>query len=493
MKKLFTLVALALVAMSASAKEVLTLPEDMGPGKVTAFGSWEWRDVAKLYSGAEIAEDATDEGVIYYDASAFDYLVIKYKQCSVKTNFGVQFNSKGTVGQWGPELYQSQEVIAANTSGVLGVKLDADHKNKVYKVYLQPQGEGSLIIEEVYFGSEAEYQADLAANPVVDWYPETKELSVASATNTWNDASYTEFDPATGKVTIVKNNGAQGWWLGNDADFAYYDYFVLELADVQKAGYLQLNVGTCSEFTDGSYVKLVTLPAKDANEKRLISQIMIQGGEGTTFTIKKAYFATAEYVRDNGIHDEVVYGDTQELSLANLGAGWNSEYDAATATISVTGEEGGKGWWVKPADYSHFDNFVVEFETTTSAGKVVVEYVDPDELQQAPALAPKAEAPASTETVFGVGATCVVVPLDATGKSAVQQLYVMGTQDATFKLKKAYVAVASATPEAQLGTGINALTINNDVNAPMYNLAGQRVDAQFKGVVIQNGRKFMNK
>jgi hypothetical protein len=52
MKKLFTLVALALVAMSASAKEVLTLPEDMGPGKVTEFGNWAWRDVAKLYSGA---------------------------------------------------------------------------------------------------------------------------------------------------------------------------------------------------------------------------------------------------------------------------------------------------------------------------------------------------------------------------------------------------------------------------------------------------------
>ena len=499
MKKLFTLVALALVAMSASAKEVIELPEGMGPGVTTAFGNWEWKTVKRLYTGEDVVGDkekgtATDEGTIYYDASAFDYLVIKYKQCSVKTSFGIQYETKGTAHpQYGAEFYEGKEVIAANTSGVLGVKLDADHKNKCYTIFLQSQGEGSMIIEEIYFGSEAEYQADLAANPVVDWYPETKELSVASATNTWNDASYTEFDPATGKVTIVKNNGAQGWWLGNDADFAYYDYFVLELADVQKAGYLQLNVGTFSEFTDGSYVKLVTLPAKDANEKRLISQIMIQGGEGTTFTIKKAYFATAEYVRDNGIHDEVVYGDTQELSLANLGAGWNSEYDAATATISVTGEEGGKGWWVKPADYSHFDNFVVEFETTTSAGKVVVEYVDPDELQQAPALAPKAEAPASTETVFGVGATCVVVPLDATGKSAVQQLYVMGTQDATFKLKKAYVAVASATPEAQLGTGINALTINNDVNAPMYNLAGQRVDAQFKGVVIQNGRKFMNK
>ena len=490
MKKLFTLVALALVAMSASAKEVLTLPEDMGPGKVTAFGSWEWRDVAKLYSGAEIAEDATDEGVIYYDASAFDYLVIKYKQCSVKTNFGVQFNSKGTVGQWGPELYQSQEVIAANTSGVLGVKLDADHKNKVYKVYLQTQGEGSLIIEEVYFGSEAEYQADLAANPVVDWFPATKEMNLDNATNTWGTATY---DAATHTAKLVADGDASGWWV-NGGDYSYYDYFVVEFAGFQRVGYAQFAIfGQNVPITnEGNFVMLVDIAAMTRNQPSGFN-LVIQGGGGTTWTWKKAYFATAEYVRDNGIHDEVVYGDTQELSLANLGAGWNSEYDAATATISVTGEEGGKGWWVKPADYSHFDNFVVEFETTTSAGKVVVEYVDPDELQQAPALAPKAEAPASTETVFGVGATCVVVPLDATGKSAVQQLYVMGTQDATFKLKKAYVAVASATPEAQLGTGINALTINNDVNAPMYNLAGQRVDAQFKGVVIQNGRKFMNK
>lgn len=490
MKKLFTLVALALVAMSASAKEVLTLPEDMGPGKVTEFGYWAWRDVAKLYSGAEIAEDATDEGVIYYDASAFDYLVIKYKQCSVKTNFGVQFNSKGTVGQWGPELYQSQEVIAANTSGVLGVKLDADHKNKVYKVYLQTQGEGSLIIEEVYFGSEAEYQADVTANPVVDWFPATKEMNLDNATNTWGTATY---DAATHTAKLVADGDASGWWV-NGGDYSYYDYFVVEFAGFQKVSYAQFAIfGQNVPITnEGNFVMLVDIAAMTRNQPSGFN-LVIQGGGGTTWTWKKAYFATAEYVRDNGIHDEVVYGDTQELSLANLGAGWNSEYDAATATISVTGEEGGKGWWVKPADYSHFDNFVVEFETTTSAGKVVVEYVDPDELQQAPALAPKAEAPASTETVFGVGATCVVVPLDATGKSAVQQLYVMGTQDATFKLKKAYVAVASATPEAQLGTGINALTINNDVNAPMYNLAGQRVDAQFKGVVIQNGRKFMNK
>lgn len=32
-----------------------------------------------------------------------------------------------------------------------------------------------------------------------------------------------------------------------------------------------------------------------------------------------------------------------------------------------------------------------------------------------------------------------------------------------------------------------------DVNAPLYNLAGQRVDKSFKGIVIQKGHKFLNK
>ena len=32
-----------------------------------------------------------------------------------------------------------------------------------------------------------------------------------------------------------------------------------------------------------------------------------------------------------------------------------------------------------------------------------------------------------------------------------------------------------------------------DVNAPVYNLAGQQVSKDSKGVLIQNGRKFVNK
>ena len=43
-------------------------------------------------------------------------------------------------------------------------------------------------------------------------------------------------------------------------------------------------------------------------------------------------------------------------------------------------------------------------------------------------------------------------------------------------------------------TGINTMNAQPlEDNAPMYNLAGQRVDKTYKGVVIQNGKKFIKR
>ncbi len=39
--------------------------------------------------------------------------------------------------------------------------------------------------------------------------------------------------------------------------------------------------------------------------------------------------------------------------------------------------------------------------------------------------------------------------------------------------------------------GIENVKVNTDVNAPIYNLAGQKVSESYKGVVIQNGKKFV--
>ena len=442
MKKLFTLMVMALVAMSVNAKEVLTLPEDMGAGKTTAFGNWAWRDVAKLYTGADIASDATDAGVNYYDASAYDYLVIKYKECTVATNFGIQYNSKGTVGQWGPELYQSQEVISANTSGVLGVKLDADHKNKAYKVYLQTQGEGSLQIEEVYLGSTAEYEADVKANPVVAWYPETAEF-LSKFSGTKNDDGTMTFKPA-------KEWDWLGAWFG-DYDASYYSYVVVELAEP-----VDFTVQLAIQHVSGEDISLQVKAGEKAailelsENKNHIKQAALQNAKVGDFTVKAVYFATNEYIQKN--KDNILYGDTQDIALSGLNPWKNDDetaratFDATTGVLTITGPtDGGAGWWQGSADYSHFDNFVIELESTTAGGAVVVQYT-------AEEAAASRRANAQNKVEFGKGATCVVVPLNAAYKNAVQQMWIQGNSGASYTIKKAYVAVASATPEANLGT-----------------------------------------
>lgn len=478
MKKIFTLIVMAMMAVSINAKQTIALPDGMA-GQTYTFGSWQWVDLNELFEGNEVAADATDDGVVYYDASAYDFLCIKYKECTVNTSFGIQYESKGTVGQWGPELYSSSEVIRANSSGFVGIQLDPDHKSKCYKVYVQSQGEGSMVIEEVYFATQAEYEADAAANPVVDWYNPTKELSVSSATNTWNDPTYTSYNTETGEAEIIKDNGAQGWWLGS-SDNSVYKKLVLQLENVTISGYFQTNLGV--SLSEGSYVKVINLPES-------YSQIMLQGGAGTKFTIKKAYLATEEYVTENNIVDKFIYDDTQALSLDNLSTGWNADYSADTKTITITGklneetgevEGGGKGWWLSSIDYSYFDNLVIKFDpATTVGGKVVVQYVDSKE---------------SSVVEFYPGATCVVVPLDAEKKSTVQQIYVQGDKDATYTLSDAFVAIASATPEANVGTasGIEGVVAGQQ-SAIRYNLAGQRVSNSVKGIYIQNGKKFVVK
>ena len=43
-------------------------------------------------------------------------------------------------------------------------------------------------------------------------------------------------------------------------------------------------------------------------------------------------------------------------------------------------------------------------------------------------------------------------------------------------------------------TGIDCIeNVELNVNAPMFNVSGQKVNSSFKGIVIQNGKKFMNK
>ena len=90
---------------------------------------------------------------------------------------------------------------------------------------------------------------------------------------------------------------------------------------------------------------------------------------------------------------------------------------------------------------------------------------------------------------LGYGTTGIGFYAYATASAAAGIIYLDATPAAAEG--KGYTLVFESE-----ATGINAidngeLTIDND--APMYNLAGQKVTKSYKGVVIQNGKKYINK
>jgi len=91
--------------------------------------------------------------------------------------------------------------------------------------------------------------------------------------------------------------------------------------------------------------------------------------------------------------------------------------------------------------------------------------------------------------------------LNKAGETSSVGFYWMNETGAAFTngAHKAYLKLAK-TSGAKAGfpfnedvDAINAVHTTLDINAPIYNIAGQRVSAETKGILIQNGRKFINK
>ena len=441
MKKLFTLIVMAMMAISANAKVDIDFSAVGTAGETITFGDWEWKNLSTPAEGEPDKTTGDDAGVTYFDASAYDYLCIKYKS-AFQGKFFIQTKCKGTVGQWGPEFNQLEGDLVINTAGVLGIKLD-DKKNTIFTIAVQPQGGGGdFVIEELYWASEEEYTAAVAANPIVKWVPATKELNLDNATGGWGGQ---EFDNTTHKANLPAD-GAGGWWI--TGDYSDYDYFVFEVEGFVKGGWAQFVIFNQNVpiTLEGSFVQVVDISkmSRDTNDKSVFewggSNCVIQGGASTSWTWKNAYFATAEYVEENGIKTEAIYGDTQDILPSFGSSGWDAKYDATTKTITITGEDGGgKGWWYgeNGVDYSHFDNAVIElYPAATVGGFMKVQYTD-DTVE---------------EVEFYPGATCIVAAFNADKKSTIKQIWLQGAKDATFTLSAAFVAVAAATPEAALGT-----------------------------------------
>ncbi len=288
MKKIFTLIAMALVAVSANAKEDIDFSAIASPGVEISLGAWEWKGIT-LSTGSLIedqdAKTADDSGVTYYDASAYDYVVVKYSNSTADVNLVIQYKCLGTIGQYGAEYSQAQAVInAAAEGGYAALPLDAAQKDKVNQIALQPSAAAKITIEEMYFATEAEWEAVKPA-PV-----QTKDM-LGSFNVTAND---------DGSKTFT-GTSAWGWfgaWLGS-FDASEFDYLVMELREPAEilaqclVQYVSDDIADAAlQIPAGETLGMVEL---DAAGKSAIKQLGIQNGDPGSFTVKAIYFATKEY------------------------------------------------------------------------------------------------------------------------------------------------------------------------------------------------------
>lgn len=230
------------------------------------------------------------------------------------------------------------------------------------------------------------------------------------------------------------------------------------------------NQDVAEEFISGTLCAGVKLNEDYSDQ---FAQYFIQNKTLGKVVVKAAYVGTEKEYKEFLANNKP---EKSDLSLSDLGSGWGgSTYDSATKTVTIGEDMSGKGWWLSSADYSDFDKVVVNFDpATVTNGKIVVEYNSAE----------------SDFIEFAAGSTSVEIELNPAAKNSVKQIYIQGPAAATFTLASAYVCGKDYVP-----TGISSATVATPVakTSKIYNLAGQQVSESYKGVVIKNGKKFVQK
>lgn len=360
------------------------------------------------------------------DGSEKDYFVVEFQEPTVgELQLALQGEREG-----GGDLVSGTTVSLENGSLIVGIPCKSDESFVAYSkarvkqaVFQSKVASAKCVVKKIYWATAEEYATALAANP----QPFHSVFTGFGGTDN-SDESKT-FSPTK----------AYDWfqtYLGT-YDASKFDYFILELSSasetnvvvkVQANGDPETEVSGTIKAGD-TFIKISLNPAT----KSSIKQVVMQNVTQEEFTVKAAYFATQAYAYE-------AQPDKLPLSLTNVNGGWDATYDASSKTISINAENGGgKGWYFgnPGADYSGYENLVLEVNATTNLGSAVIQY----------------NGGVSQSVVgFGIGADKIVVPLKAEGIADVLQIYIQGGNGCTYTLVDAYIAKSNVTPSAELGT-----------------------------------------
>ena len=291
-------------------------------------------------------------------------------------------------------------------------------------------------------------------------------LEIGEPSNNVKDGDNVWYDAATKTITFFEKwSYRPGWWL-NSKDCSDYDEFVLEVENPDQVT-IQVVVEyeatdeagkTISSIAQGHDAK-ITVPL-NADYKKVVRQIYLQCADDApkSVTFKNAYFQNAVELSE------------VELTLVEGHTILASEFDkyADDTKIKLSFEnqtdpyESRKGWGI--GGFANSDNWTPTFNISAADGKAFDVMVTVGDFKKA--------------------------AKNGTDSYVDGQYHKAGVTFNIYnqcKLVGAYILL-----EKDPSSGIsNATILTPAKSTKIYNLVGQQVDASYKGVVIKNGKKFV--
>lgn len=310
----------------------------------------------------------------------------------------------------------------------------------------------------------------------------TDNVVTFAGTWSWKGINYGSTDETTGETTYADKSAFEyivfEYTTGTCADVNLIAQYEPDGTTGQYGANYYTSTETCNVYPAGGILAVKL----DATHSKTLNAVALQNrGTAGAITVKAAYFASdAEYAEAKAAADKIekavdvdATGGTHELKAKDWG--WDSK------------------WLDK--DVSVFNTLVFEVASVEGHGQIVVQGTLADgakaEFNQ--------DLPASTE------AKTYMVDISKWGKLtqyAYQNLnkpdgeqYGKDDIEATkIVITKVYLT-SKTVEELTTGTNLSSAVVASKVNAnaPIYNLAGQKVNKSYKGVVIQNGKKFVQK
>ena len=355
-----------------------------------------------------------------------------------------------------------------------------------------------------------------------DIWAEIQEADISKITN--NDFHLKgQYYNCTGVYLLHPVNSFKIGSIGMATFSADHEVTVPEGLTAYKATVNEENV-SLSKFTDN------VIPANQGaiivgNEGSVVEFAATSTGSTEKSDLKAVTTATdVTTLAESGYDLYVLYNNKNdkehELGLgdSDLNTKWDKNTTYLSKTITFKNSWQGCGWYFgEDVDYSEYNRIVATF-TTNKAGRLVVQYNDNS----------------TSYTDYESSATTVTVEFDPTNKKHLKQIYftcrdgevtaentctitlesviIKGdksefrkTESGTIAANKAYLKIPTGTPsklnivfaedEEQQGetTSIRNMTNTNVNNNVVYNMNGQRVGSDYKGLVIVNGKKIIKK